>query len=150
MYRFEIESFFKNKQLDNTFVVSSDCLPEKFKLPVGIVVNLSPSHDEGTHWVAIFIDDGGNGSYFCSLGMKPKVLNILRFLRMKCKIIHFNYNQIQSTRATFCGQYSAVFIYCALKYNIGLSEFASHFSPNTTLNDLFIQRVFGRLTKFSN
>lgn len=150
MYLYELLLFLKKKVGEGIHVVSSDNLPTVFKRPAGIIVNLSDSSSSGTHWVAIVIDELGNGTYFCSFGYKPKVRNIQRFLKTNCKTVLCNSQQLQKLSSTYCGEYCAVFLFLSLKHGLSLDHFLKYFSHNLVLNDVLIKKLFQRLDNFPN
>lgn len=142
MFHYELVEFLSKKLPNgNIYVTPSDLLPKKFTLPAGFIVNLSPSDHGGSHWIAIFIDEEGEGTYFCSFAMRPKVRSIQYFLRMHCKKVHYNNMQLQAMKSTFCGQYSAMFLIHAFN-GLGLSEYLKQFSTNLILNDMLIRKMF--------
>lgn len=150
MFLYELSEFLLKKILSkNIFVVPCDQLPAKFSLPAGLIVNLSKSNHPGSHWVAIYIDKDGNATYFCSFGMKPKVKAIQNFLKLKTKSVRYNHVQLQKVSSPYCGQYAAVFLFYAFQ-NVKLETFLKHFSPNLSLNDNLILKMFDRLDKFLN
>lgn len=150
MLLYELAEFLLKKKISkNIYVVSSDRLPSNFSLPAGLIVNLSPSTHPGSHWIAIYIDVRGNGVYFCSFGMRPKVKSIQNFLKLRCKSVRHNPVQLQRLSSTFCGQYSAVFLFYAFQ-GVELKTFLKHFSRNLSLNDNLIVKMFHRLNKYVN
>ncbi len=150
MLNFELRTFLRRKLADRqVYVMPSDILPERFSLPAGFIVNLSSSNQPGTHWVAIYINECGEGTYFCSFAMKPQEKNIQNFLRMHCKTIEYNSMQLQSQHSDLCGHYAAIFLMHAFN-GLGLTHFQKFFSTNLILNDLLIRKMFTRCQNFSN
>lgn len=148
MFLYELSEFLLKKIFSHeVYVVPCDRLPSNFTLPAGFIVNTSPSTHPGSHWIAIFIDESGNATYFCSFGMKPKVKSIQNFLKLKCKSIKYNTVQLQKLNSPYCGQYAAVFLFYSFQ-GIKLETFQKHFSPNLALNDHLILKMYSRLDKF--
>jgi hypothetical protein len=131
---------------NNFFVGACDKLPKSFNLPAGFVINLSKSHEKGSHWVSLFIDKFGGGKYFDSFGLQPKNRDILRFIKKNCTSIEFNGIQLQQINSRACGKYAAVFlIYCFQKKM--LYEFSKYFCKNTFINDILIEKLFNSMKK---
>lgn len=150
MYQFELIGFLEQKLCNQLFyVVPSDLLPSRFSLPAGFIVNLSPSNHGGTHWIAIYIDEQGHGTYFDSFAMLPRVKTIQLFLRTHCKTVTYNRTQLQSQHSGFCGEYAAMFLLNAFN-GLGLRRFLKFFSTNLILNDMLIRKMFARAQNFSH
>lgn len=148
MYQYELAAFLKRRiPNQHVYVVPSDLLPRQFALPAGFIVNLSPSDHGGSHWIAIFINAYGHGTYFCSFGMKPKVKTIQDFLRMHCKTVQINKQQLQATHSKYCGEYAAMFLISSFN-GLGLSRFLQQFSTNLILNDMLIRKMFAHTQNF--
>jgi len=146
----EIREFFRKKLPNkNVFVLALDQLATKVSLPIGIVLNLSPSTEGGSHWVGIYINDLGHCTYFCSYGEKAQNKEILWFLKMNSKSVHYNIKQIQSPTSIVCGLYAVAFIYAAFS-GITLVSFLRPFTFNFKLNDVIIRRMFERYDKYLN
>lgn len=150
MYQFELIAFLNQKLGNHLFyVVPSDLLPSRFSLPAGFIVNLSPSNHGGSHWVAIYIDENGHGTYFDSFAMKPRVKTIQLFLRTHCKTLTLNRTQLQSQHSTVCGEYAAMFLLHSFN-GLGLRRFLKLFSTNLILNDMLIGKMYARAKNFSH
>ena len=92
---------------------------------IGVIFNLDPHDQPGSHWVCAFVDIPGKAAYyFDSYGYEPQE-EIIRFLK-RCmdqgcdKIL---YNDIRHQRkGSECGMYCLIVIICLLKgrpfYNI--------------------------------
>lgn len=149
MYLFEIRAFFLKyfKELvdKNIFITSADLLPTQINLPFASVINLSNSDEVGTHWVTLVIDEEGAGFYFDTYGRRVSNKHINLFIKLHCKKIYYNDNQIQSIDSKVCGQYCCIFIYLFLKNNFSLKKFSSMFKNNYFINDLIIERKFNNL-----
>lgn len=151
MYTAEIVKFFEDKGLSRVVqVVASDCLPKKMKNNTALVINLSPSTDSGSHWIAIYRDALANLSYFCSFGTRSNVPSIDKFIRLNCKSIRFSDKCLQALQAKTCGEYVCVFLAHVLLYDADMNGFLKMFSQNPILNDLLIEKMFVRLSSFRN
>ena len=82
MYAQEIENLIYPLNHNNIFkgVFSSNNLPSKknFTIPAAFIINLSPSHEPGSHWVGIYINKKRIGYYFDSYGYLPKIKSIIK------------------------------------------------------------------------
>ena len=89
----------------------SDKLPTPKKLPFGLVVNTDPSTEEGTHWLAVWVDSEGRGEYFDSYGREP--LEVIKNYLDKhsrswqCALT----TALQGHLTAVCGQYCVYFLY---------------------------------------
>lgn len=146
MYTTDIQDFFEKIGLSScVLVTASDCLPDRVPNNSGIVINLSPSTESGSHWVSIHFDHYGCATYFDSYGVPPSVPSIQNFLRIKCRTVTINNFAFQQTHSNVCGQYSCVFLSHMLTSNIGIDFFCKFFSINSTLNDSLIRKLFAQI-----
>ena len=152
MRLFEIIKVLKDKSLKNFLVVPCDRLPKKKieKLPVALIVNLSPSDHVGSHWIAITIDEKREGVYFCSFGLPSSVDHINQFLKNQCISVIQNSKQLQQMHSGYCGEYALAYVFAFLKNNTSMNHFLQNFCLNTTLNDMLIQKIFKRIHSFRN
>ena len=137
-----IRSFDKSKTIfHGTF--PSDKLPNKRlrNLPAAFVVNLSPSNERGTHWIAIFIDKHRNGYYFDSFGNPPVNGNISRFLQVQTNKMYFSKAILQSTNSSVCGGYAICFILFMLHNPSNYIRFQNFFTCNQYINDYCIKKT---------
>jgi len=147
MMLFQLENFLrKNIKNENFFVRPCDLLPSRFNLPASFLINLSSSQSAGSHWVSLFIDSLGRGSYFDSYGMLPTVAPIKHFIKFHCKTVDYNSKQVQQIQSKTCGLYSAVFL-LLLSRGLSMNDFLNHFSFNLVLNDLVISKMYAKLDK---
>ena len=95
------------------------------KTKIGIIFNLDPHDEPGSHWVCAFIDIPAKSAYyFDSYGIEPPE-EVTRLLK-RCKdqgIEHVYYNDIRHQRkGSECGMYCLFVIICLLRgrpfYNI--------------------------------
>lgn len=131
-------------------VFSSNLLPlQKIKnVPAAFVVNLSPSYEIGSHWIAIYINSNRIGYYFDSYGLPPTVPKIKRFLQKQCKVFYHSHAELQSTNSTVCGAYAICFIIFMLQ-NRSPENFESFFSTNQYINDYCIKKTLDKIKELS-
>ena len=94
----------------------ADCA-KRGKTKIGIIFNLDPHDEPGSHWVCAYIDiEQGNAYYFDSYGYKPpdEISRLLKRCKDQgCKNIY--YNDIRHQRkGSECGMYSLFVIICLL------------------------------------
>ena len=131
-------------------VFSSNLLPlqKKIKVPAAFVVNLSPSYEIGSHWIAIYIDNNRIGYYFDSYGLPPNVPKIKRFLQKQCKLFYHSHAELQSTNSSVCGAYAICFIVFMLQ-NRSLKKFESYFCTNQYINDYCIKKTLDKIKELT-
>ena len=56
---------------------------KRVSYPSAYIINSDPSTRPGRHWIAVFFDRRGNGQYFDSYGLPPKVLGFTEFMNRK-------------------------------------------------------------------
>lgn len=84
-------------------VFPCDKIPDIYKLPSALIVNLDNSDKPGTHWIAIFFDKIGKCEYFDSYGRKPPI-EILNYVGKQTNRYTFNNKCIQDLWSISCGQ----------------------------------------------
>jgi hypothetical protein len=91
-------------------VFASDCLPMFCGGgDTGLVMNLDPSSQSGSHWVSIYIQNG-RGEYFDSYGMAPPLEEFLSFLKRNSTSWSYNKQELQSLDSMVCGHYCIWFL----------------------------------------
>ena len=71
-------------------VYSRDNLPEKANSPSSLVANFDKYGEPGSHWIAIFIDNCGDGEYFDPYGLPPLHIEFLNFLQRNTHNLFWN------------------------------------------------------------
>jgi len=152
MYAKEIKDLIiplnKNNIFKGVFSSNNLPLPNKLSFPAALVINLSPSNHRGTHWISCYIDNNKIGYYFDSYGHAPKVNSIIKWLRLVCKKVIYNYTQIQHYNSKLCGQFASIFILFCLR-NKSLKHFIQLFSKNLSVNDLSITQYYKYFKRLS-
>jgi hypothetical protein len=91
-------------------VYASDCLPLFCGGgDTGLVMNMDPSDQSGSHWVCIYIQNG-KGEYFDSYGMAPPLEDFLGFLDRNSRSWSYNKQELQSLDSMVCGHYCIWFL----------------------------------------
>jgi len=103
-----------------------------------LILNTHDSFKEGEHWLAIYVDALGNGSFFDSYGNHPNRFNLIDYLNSNCIKLEYNRVQLQGI-SQMCGEYCALFLYFRIRND--LRKFYSFFDSNFYFNDLKIKKL---------
>lgn len=118
-----------------------DRLPRKTKRPAGLVVNSDKSSSRGTHWMAYFIDAGGNSEFFDPLGNSIPNNEILRFVRRNgCEgwpSVTWNSIPFQADTSWKCGAFCIHYLKNRLRGK-SLCEIFATLSHNPEVNDAVV------------
>jgi hypothetical protein len=126
-----------------TGIYAINTLPIRVQYPAGLIVNLSVSGTQGTHWVVIYINNIRHGFYFDSLG-RPPPKPIEKFLKRNCVLYHFNNIKFQDDLSVYCGQFCIVFLYFAVRGINILSKFDTN---NLRKNDTIVLKYVKQIRK---
>lgn len=77
--------------------------------PGGYIINMACSSNDGTHWVALWIDKK-NVTYFDSFGVYPP-MEIRKALKKTFKRVLVSDKHIQNINSGWCGIYNLFFIW---------------------------------------
>lgn len=124
-------------------VFAANRIPIHVKLPIFFVSNLDPDSKPGSHWIAIYIDEHGDGEYFDSFGRKPRGSHYL-FLKTNCKKWVYNTQVVQNYLTSVCGEYCLLYIYFRIN-GVSFNNFLQMFSEDTLCNDVIINKIFKSL-----
>ena len=121
-------------------VYASDKLPAKYLLRDSfLVVNLDPSHKQGSHWIAMYINplNKNTNEYFDSYGWPVPYKHFAEFLENT----YFNSaKQLQNDYSTACGQWTIFYIWqrCLGKT---LREIIKLFPVSNSINNDYIMNL---------
>ena len=108
--------YIKTIPLDRLSFIMNSIEPNR-KKPFSFIMNLSPSHESGSHWVAIYINPLSSIEYYDSFGKEPpkEFLSQLKPLIDKINppiYLQFKVNRIieQRTNTTTCGFHCIKFL----------------------------------------
>ena len=87
-------------------IYSIDNLP-RHDGPKLLVANTDPADRPGEHWIAISVDDHGNGQYFDSFGRAP-LKRCKDYMNRHYRRWTYNRMQFQSVASELCGHYCIV------------------------------------------
>ena len=131
-----------------TGVFACDQLPKEPALerPLALIVNTDPSHKDGSHWLAIYIDRSNNATFYDSFGNPPEMFDdaISEFLGTNSVRIQYSTRAIQSMCTAVCGQHCIYFI-ARMEKCEDFGFFISLFKENTHLNDVKVCRFVKKL-----
>ena len=125
-------------------VFAADRIPVILERPAAIVINTDEHSKPGTHWVALYINKYGDGTYFDSYGMPPINLHHTKRIKRNCSRIIWNQNQIQGFSTKVCGQYCVVFLY-HMSCGGSLNKFCSFFTNSYAKNDRLILSMYKKI-----
>lgn len=125
-------------------VFPADRIPSRWSRPTAIVANTDDHTKPGTHWVAIYVDNNGQGIFFDSYGLPPLVNQHRNRLRRNTTSYEWNTKPLQSIKSRVCGEYCVMFLdYMCRGYN--LAAFCKLFSANKVKNDNIVRRYYKNL-----
>jgi hypothetical protein len=110
-------------------VYSIDTMPRRMKVRSFFITNLSKSHNEGTHWIAVIKPRKGHLEIFDSLSFRPDL--VMPYLNFTENLkIDYNQSELQSNNSILCGKF--VITFCVERMmNLDLSF-------NMLLDDVFL------------
>lgn len=122
--------------VDELCKINLEDLKRKGKTKIGIIFNLDPHDEPGSHWICAFIDiDASAAYYFDSYGFKPeKEINVLlsRVHKQGIKNIYFNDIRHQK-KDSECGMYCLFVIIC-LMHGRSFYDICTHVVDDDTMN----------------
>lgn len=142
--------------VQNVGVYAADCLPYRISPSTAIVVNTDPHNEDGTHWVAFYLDGEEEGKgiieYFDSFGQPPHFQFYQEFLRRNGRRYIYNDHRLQSDNSMVCGLYCLVYLYLRTHHHpplgVKMTDFVQLFDFSSTAhNDAMIERLFLHLYK---
>ena len=106
------------------------------------IINTDPSFKKGEHWLALYIDPFGRGTYFDSYGFGPVIDSIRRFISKNTTTLKYNTTLLQSITSELCGYYCVMFIR-AMVCGLSLEHIVSRFDLfHPTKNDSLVIHFF--------
>jgi len=133
-----IEILSKNVKTKHSFlgVFASDQLPSTIPhYPVCFVANTDKSSEEGSHWVAFYVNSPTSICFFDSYGNPPMYFEggISRYVEYY-EDLEFNPMRLQSNVTSVCGQYCIYYLYAKCN-DCSLNDILLSFIPNQLCND---------------
>jgi len=121
----------------------NDEIPKERKNKMFFIVNLSPSYESGSHWVAVMLNTGNEKNiFFDSYGGKSSVNKILHeFMEGNYT---FSKKRVQHYATTVCGQWCMFFIWEKCR-GCSLKEMLKPFAERDHLtNDHWINKIISK------
>lgn len=119
-------------------VYPRDQLPRTIsKYPSAYVCNTQPHTDEGEHWIAIYLDEHGQGEYFDSYGLPPLHRTFVNYLKKHCTSWIFNNKQLQALTSHVCGQYCIFYVLHRCR-GLSMQTIVHMFGKNVQDNDVLV------------
>lgn len=141
MYTNEINLVMKN--VPNFLgVYSRDNLPIPEEYPFSLICNTDLQFEDGTHWIAIYVDSDGKGTYFDSYAMPPIHEEFKEFLNTFCQNGQsWNKTKLQCNTCITCGEYCCIYI---ILRNSGFShkQVLGFFDRDPEINDKIVREIF--------
>ena len=119
------------------WVGPKDKLEKTARRPALYVANTDPSGKPGRHWVAMFLEADGTGTFFDSFGRAPSAVDSTfeKFIEKHSDVqIVWNTIPIQCPVSMTCGLY-CLYVLCWLCRGFVLDEILSDFDPNDLLSN---------------
>jgi hypothetical protein len=143
MLNIEIENKLKFLK-DFLGVFARDTLPKPNKYSYSLIANTDKYQDAGSHWIAIYVDELGCGTYFDSYGLPPLQVEFLKFLENYTKEFSYNKITLQCTDCVTCGEYACAYLILRTA-GYDHDDFMKLFTLNTVSNDYIIKNLFNAL-----
>ena len=132
------QSKFKNVTIVSPGVFASDQLPILLQENCCFIANLDPITKPGSHWVALFFQDG-KCEYFCSYALSPPEY-FKKYIRKNTgSAPRVNDTRLQNYFSTVCGEYCLYFL-CNRAEGKSLREIVNSFTPELSRNDGVVQK----------
>jgi hypothetical protein len=127
-------------------VFAADTLPRRLhKKPALLICNTDPISKPGSHWVAFFIGENGEGEFWDSYGMPPIIKQHRQFMDRLCKQWTYNHTSLQAIDSIVCGEYCILYlVHRAHGYTLRCFV-KSLFGPEPDANDAVVRKLFHRM-----
>lgn len=124
-------------------VYARDELPTNVNGPICLVANLDKSHQSGSHWICIAINDKGEGLYCDSFGIPPMYSEFITFMDQNTIFWEYNDKSLQCFNSSTCGHY-CIYVLFNLQ-NKSIHKILLIFSNDCSQNDFLVYRFCKRL-----
>lgn len=146
MNTLEIRRALQDLPIVNKGVYAADETPVHWSRPVAYVINCDRRGQPGSHWVAVYVDILGHGTFFDSYGLPPIITEHRQRIRENCAFYEWNTRQLQGETSTTCGNFSLAFLYF-MSHNHDFNLFCNIFGNNYDINDRIVKQFVDRITK---
>ena len=147
MNTLDIEKYLSKLPVQNFGVYAADQLPHYISPSTAIIVNTDPHNENGTHWVAFYLNrNGGLIEFFDSYGQPPHLQFYQGLLRRNARRYLYNEHRLQSDNTLVCGHYCLVYLFCRTHYGMKMMDFVQLFDDSSTArNDALIRKLFTQM-----
>lgn len=148
MNSLQIEKYLSTLPVQNFGVYAADLIPTRISPSTALVVNTDPHNEGGVHWVAFYLNGGGQQiEYFDSFGLPPHLPFYQGFLRRNARRYLYNERRLQGADSSVCAQYCLTYLYCRTHFDMTMMDFVQLFDDDdddtsTGHNDALIRRLF--------
>ena len=121
-------------------ILPRDKLPDRIEtFPVSFIVNTDSSREEGSHWVAFYLQNEDCGEFFDSYGNSPTSLaeEFEDFLKNNVKNYSYNDKRLQGDFSTVCGQFCLFYLYHRCR-GYDIREITRMFHKDADINDVLV------------
>ena len=108
--------------------------------PYGYIVNTDKSDQQGTHWLAVYVESSTKMEFFDSYGHSPQ------FYNFDHKML-YNTKKLQSVYTNVCGHYCLFYLANRCR-NISLKDIVHTFSSDYTKNDYYVSAYIENVFPF--
>ena len=122
-------------------VFPADLIPKHWEKPAALVFNTDIHTKPGTHWVAIYVNEHGEGIYFDSFGLPPFIEHHIKRIRNNCRIYRWNNRQIQNYTSDVCGHYCVMFLHIMCG-SVDFVRFCDIFTTDLHKNDVLVREYY--------
>jgi len=141
------------KHFSGVFPCNASLQPESKKKTRIIIVNTSPLHHKGEHWVTFF-KNKNEAIFFDSIARKlenygPCIYEAFMTFSAGCKHVNFSSKRLQSANSNVCGIY-CIYVARELCKGKAINTIEMKFSDNLKLNDYKILQWFKRYLRWRN
>jgi len=144
----QINTIIKSDKITKKYYLGTfpaDRLPAPQSMPFCFIANTHTSDKGGEHWIAIYCDANGHGSYIDSYGHIPRK-EFTTYLKKYCISHNYNSKGIQGVLSSTCGCY-AIYYCLMLTRGYELNKITDRFNlthrvDNDIIITAFIEEVF--------
>lgn len=119
-------------------------IPSVNTLPCSLVCNTDLDSQLGQHWIAIYLDQCGNGEYYDSYGLPPLHTEFSDFMHKNVDSWIWNTKQVQDRHSVVCGHHCIFYLIHRYK-GLDMIEITSMFTDNFFENDAIVKHYVNLL-----
>ncbi len=92
-------------------VLAVNKIPKPDGFPFAFITNIDPDTLPGSHWVAIYMDKGGQTEFFDSYSQNPEMRQIVLYLKKHGCNLRCNTEELQGPFSSTCGQFCIYYLH---------------------------------------